>query len=78
LFVQLGAWGRRHLPVEPELAVRAELLEKGGPAMWDAFMDELRAEHLGATLPAGHKSVANRLQQAFEDASRSKATGESA
>jgi DNA-binding HxlR family transcriptional regulator len=78
LVVQMGAWGRRHLPVEPELAVRAELLEDGGPAMWDAFMDELRAEHLGTALPSGHESVAKCLQQAFEDASRSRAIGESA
>jgi len=78
LFAQMGAWGRRHLPVEPKLAVRAELLEKGGPPMWEAFMDELRAHHLGTPLPAGHESVIKRLQEAFEYASRSKAVGESA
>lgn len=75
LFVQMGAWGRRHLPVAPELAVRAELLEKGGPPMWEAFMDELRAEHLGVPLPAGGKSVAGRLREAFELACRAKAEG---
>jgi len=60
------------------LAVRAELLEKGGPPMWEAFMDELRAHHLGASLPAGHESVIKLLQEAFEHASRSRAIGESA
>lgn len=42
----IGAWGRRHLPVSEDLAIRAELLEKGGPAMWDEFMDELRLIHI--------------------------------
>lgn len=75
LFAEMGAWGRRHLPVAPELAVRAELLEKGGPPMWEAYMDELRAEHLGVPLPAGHESVARRLEDAFEEACRAKAEG---
>jgi DNA-binding HxlR family transcriptional regulator len=70
LFAQMGAWGRRHLPASPELSVRAELLEEGGPPMWEAFMDELRAEHLGVPVPAGHESVARRLQQAFEESCR--------
>ena len=43
----IGAWGRRNLPVSEELAVRAKVLEEGGPAMWDAFMDELREAHIG-------------------------------
>lgn len=38
----IGAWGRRHLPVSEDLSIRAELLEEGGPGMWDAFMEELR------------------------------------
>jgi len=42
----LGAWGRRHLPVSEDLSIRAELLEKGGPAMWDAFMEDLRMIHV--------------------------------
>ena len=66
LLVQMGAWGRRHLPTTPELAIRAQLLEEGGPALWDDFMDELRNLHLGTPLPAGHKSVAGRLLAAFE------------
>jgi len=70
LFAHMGAWGNRHLPVAPELAIRAELLEKGGPPMWDAFMDELRATHLGSPLPAGHKSVVKRLDAAFDKAWR--------
>lgn len=64
LLAQMGAWGRRHTPTTPELAIRAELLEAGGPSMWEAFMDELRAIHLGAPPPA--RSVSAELQAAFE------------
>jgi DNA-binding HxlR family transcriptional regulator len=69
LLVQMGAWGRRHLPVAPELAVRAQLLEEGGPQLWGAFQDELRSLHLGAPRPAG-ASVAERLQAAYEAAEK--------
>jgi hypothetical protein len=62
----MGAWGRRHTPVSPELSVRAELLEKGGEGMWNAFMAELRSIHLGA--PAPRRSVFAELQAAFEHA----------
>lgn len=65
LMAQLGAWGRRHLPVTPDLAIRAQLLEEGGPEMWADFMDELRAAHLG-TPPTGRPSVGERLQAAYE------------
>ena len=64
LIVQLGAWGRRHLPVTPALAIRAQLLEEGGPAMWDAFMAELRHLHLGSRAP--NRSVFGELQAAYE------------
>ncbi|GGF30623.1 transcriptional regulator [Aliidongia dinghuensis] len=67
IFAMLGAWGRRHLAVSQELSIRAELLENGGPPMWDDFMDELRARHLGHPLPAhAGPSVAERLQAAYE------------
>jgi DNA-binding MarR family transcriptional regulator len=66
VFAQIGAWGRRHLPTTPELAIRAQLLEEGGPALWDDFMDELRHDHLGEPLPAGHDSVLARLTAAYE------------
>lgn len=65
VFAQIGAWGRRHLPVSPEMAIRARLLEEGGPRMWNAFMNELRAVHLGGPRPR-HPSVAARLQAAYE------------
>jgi len=63
MFAQMGAWGRRHRPVSEELSIRAQLLEEGGPQMWAAFMEELRADHLGASRPA--RSVRGELQAAY-------------
>jgi DNA-binding HxlR family transcriptional regulator len=63
----LGSWGRRWLPVTDELSIRAQLLEEGGPTLWERFMAELRDEHLG--IPVGPapdgKSVRERLQEAY-------------
>jgi DNA-binding HxlR family transcriptional regulator len=64
LLAQMGAWGRRHTPVSRELSIRAELLENGGPRMWNAFMTELRGIHLGAATP--RRSVFAELQAAYE------------
>ncbi|MBN9079956.1 MAG: transcriptional regulator [Rhizobiales bacterium 62-17] len=66
LLAQMGAWGRRHTPVSPELSIRAEILEKGGPPLWRAFMDELRHLHLDAPKP--ERSVFGQLQAAYLDA----------
>ena len=66
ILVQLGAWGRRHLAVTPQLAIRAKLLEEGGPILWSSFMDELRHAHLGVTLPPAHEPVLPRLTAAFQ------------
>ena len=66
LLAQMAAWGRRHMPASHELSVRAELLEQGGPALWEAFMEELRHLHLGAPRPA--RSVFRELQAAYEEA----------
>jgi len=84
VFAQLGAWGRRYLPVTEELSIRARMLEEGGPQMWDGFMSELRTQHLGLPPkePSGHHhaSVAATLQAAHEavlarDTSASPAAG---
>lgn len=64
LLAHMGTWGRRHTPVSEPLAIRAQLLEEGGPPMWDAFMEELRHLHLGAPPPP--RSVFDELQAAFE------------
>jgi DNA-binding HxlR family transcriptional regulator len=64
LLAQMGAWGRRHTPASDELSIRAQLLEEGGPAMWEAFMAELRRIHLGT--PSDGPSVFTQLQAAYE------------
>ena len=66
LLAHMGAWGRRYTRPSRELSVRAELLEAGGPPLWDAFMDELRHLHLGAPKP--ERSVFAELQAAYEAA----------
>ncbi len=71
LLAQMGAWGRRHTRPSRALSVRAELLEKGGPPLWDAFMKELRHLHLGAPRPA--RSVFGELQAAYKKAVARKA-----
>ena len=63
LLAHMGAWGRRHTPASEQLSIRAQLLEEGGPPMWEAFMEELRSLHLGA--PAPKRSVIAELQAAF-------------
>jgi DNA-binding HxlR family transcriptional regulator len=71
LLVQMGSWGRRHMPASEELGIRAQLLEEGGPALWNSFMDELRWQHLGAPRPPG-PSVTDQLQAAYEGVRQSK------
>lgn len=70
VLAQLGAWGRRFLPASEELSVRARLLEEGGPEIWQEFMRELRAEHLGEPYERSGPTVAERLQAAYEEARR--------
>jgi DNA-binding HxlR family transcriptional regulator len=66
LLAQMGAWGRRHTRPSRELSVRAEILEEGGPPLWNAFMDELRHMHISAAPP--QHSVFAELQAAYESA----------
>ena len=63
LLAHMGAWGRRHTHPSEELSIRAEILEAGGPDLWAAFMEELRAIHLNAPAPA--RSVFAELQSAY-------------
>jgi hypothetical protein len=49
--------------------VRAELLADGGPELWADFMDELRAQHLGAPSPRDDRPRATeRLAAAYAEA----------
>lgn len=75
LFAHMGAWGRKHLPVSEELSIRAELLENGGSKLWEDFMDELRAKHLGKVLPPGTPSVLGQLTAAYLDVVNRKKNG---
>jgi len=66
IFAQLGAWGRRYTPVTKELSIRAQLLEEGGPTMWNQFMSELARTHLGRPNRQKGLSVAQQLQAAYD------------
>jgi DNA-binding HxlR family transcriptional regulator len=66
VFAQIGAWGRRYLPATEEMSIRAQLLEEGGPGMWQAFMEELGEKHLGVPGRKRRKSVSQQLRQAYE------------
>lgn len=66
VFAQLGAWGRRYMPATKELSIRAQLLEEGGPAMWNQFMSELAGTHLGRPSRLKGPTVAERLQAAYD------------
>ncbi|RDI69375.1 winged helix-turn-helix transcriptional regulator [Nocardia pseudobrasiliensis] len=69
VMAHLGSWGLRHRPTTKRLRVRAELLEAGGPALWEEFMDELRELHLGLARPErGGPPPSQRLRAAYEQA----------
>lgn len=53
VLAHIGAWGRKHLPASEELSIQAEILENGGPLLWDQFMRELRQEHLSRPMAEG-------------------------
>ena len=71
VLVQLGTWGRKFLPVSPELSIRAKILEEGGPQLWGDFMDELRVIHLGAERDSDRGSVLERLERAYRETAAS-------
>jgi DNA-binding HxlR family transcriptional regulator len=71
LLAELGGWGRRRAGAADDLALRARVLRKGGPDLWDALMDELRADHLNAKRPKRSGRV--ELQTAYEKALAKKA-----
>jgi DNA-binding HxlR family transcriptional regulator len=68
IMAHLAAWGRKWLPVSEDLSIRAQLLEEGGPQLWEKFMAELRIEHLGAPAnSSAEQSVRETLQAAYEE-----------
>jgi len=66
LMAVMGSWGLRHTRPSAELAIGAQVLEDGGPALWSDFMDELRHIHLGASPPP--RSALAEMQTAYETA----------
>jgi DNA-binding HxlR family transcriptional regulator len=69
VFAQLSSWGIRHLPAGAEYVARHGVLERGGPPMWETFMDDLREAHLGPGArrrprPKG-PSVSERMEAAY-------------
>ncbi|WP_280401813.1 winged helix-turn-helix transcriptional regulator [Nocardia carnea] len=72
LITELGAWGARWLPTTPELAIRAQLLADGGPALGQRFMDELRDIHLHRRRPPGDGVLAE-LTAAYQEIARAEA-----
>ena len=74
IFAEIGAWGSEFLPASEDLSIRARLLHKGGPEMYDAFMAELREAHLGVKPRRGTKppgpTVGATLQAAYERVKR--------
>jgi DNA-binding PadR family transcriptional regulator len=70
VLAQMSMWGLKYLPVTEELGIRAQLLQDGGPKLWNEFMDELRETHLGPSARKKNKptgpSVGARMQAAYE------------
>jgi DNA-binding HxlR family transcriptional regulator len=70
VLAMIGAWGSKYLPVTPELSIRAQLLEKGGPKLWQEFMDELTRLHIDTdeqqqTKTRRRTSVLKKLNDAY-------------
>jgi DNA-binding HxlR family transcriptional regulator len=76
VLAQMAGWGQKYLPVTEELGIRAQLLEEGGPRMWDKFMAELRAQHLDVGVTRNSRpdapTVSATLQAAYEAVVRRK------
>jgi len=63
LMAVMGSWGLRHTLPAADLATGAQVLEDGGPQLWEEFMAELRYIHLGAPQPA--VSAFARMEAAY-------------
>jgi DNA-binding HxlR family transcriptional regulator len=45
LLAEIGLWGSRYRPADPELGAIAQRLSKGGPELLNQMRKDLRAEH---------------------------------
>jgi DNA-binding HxlR family transcriptional regulator len=64
LMAVMGSWGLRHTLPSAELATGAQVLEDGGPELWQEFMAELRHLHLDA--PPPEVSALAKMQLAYK------------
>ena len=46
VLVEIGIWGRHHLPITRESGAMAAALEKAGPSAWKKMKSDLRKVHL--------------------------------
>lgn len=54
MMAHMITWAKKHTPSRGRSGgktLRGQLVEEGGERMWNAFMAELRADHLGAPRP---------------------------
>jgi DNA-binding HxlR family transcriptional regulator len=55
LMAHIITWARKHTPASKDPStgktLRGQIVEEGGERMWNAFMAELRADHLGGPRP---------------------------
>jgi DNA-binding HxlR family transcriptional regulator len=69
VLTHLGVWSHRHLSASDELSRSAEVLFRGGPDLWESFMDDLREAHLGPAArlrPKGEAPSFDAALRAYE------------
>jgi DNA-binding HxlR family transcriptional regulator len=69
VLTHLGVWGHRYLGASDELSRNAEVLLRGGPDLWESFMDDLRESHLGPAArlrPTGEAPSFEAALRAYE------------
>lgn len=64
LITVMSSWGFRHLFDSEEAAMRARVLDEGGPQLWAEFMDEMRYQHLDGPQPQA--SARAKMRAAYE------------
>ncbi len=79
ILLTIQTWGSQHLPVRDEPGLRTRALAEGGPP-WEAFMAELREEHLDplviGPVSARRGPTATRWQAARETVAASHGQGD--
>jgi DNA-binding HxlR family transcriptional regulator len=69
LMAELGKWGYTNRESGPTHRLRSEILNAGGPPLWEEFMADLRTLHLGAPPPPGDgPNATERMAAAYDKA----------